>query len=462
MRSANRAGGEAPAIAKARIAVIHKAANAKALIDAIPSDVARRDIGLIFSHSQLLRRADKPEAAGALILSVPHDPSQAIDTDQWWVERRLVARKLLDIGDPKSAYRVARDAETPGKENYRIEHEFTAGWIALRFLNDPTTAQAHFTRMAEGVTNPISRARAGYWQGRAAEAMGRSTEARNYYAAGAQYPTAYYGQLARARLGYQDMPLRHPPERPGTNEAELVRAAELLYAIGERDLVAPMVADLGDRSTDAAALAAIGEIAAHHKDARSALLVGKGGLGRGLALEHYAFPTVGIPDYKSIGPSVDRSVVYAIARQESIFNQKTVSSAKAMGLMQVTPAAGKETAKKFGAKYDGKKLLSDPVYNVQMGAAELGDLMNGYRGSYILTFAGYNAGRGRVREWIERYGDPRDPTVDPVDWVERIPFSETRNYVQRVIENMQVYRVRFGGGSRLTIEADIRRGASAN
>jgi soluble lytic murein transglycosylase len=155
-------------------------------------------------------------------------------------------------------------------------------------------------------------------------------------------------------------------------------------------------------------------------------------------------------------------VVYAIARQESGFNQKIVSTAKAMGLMQVTPEAGRYIAKKFGAKYDQKRLLDDPIYNTQFGAAEIGDLLKDYRGSYILSFAGYNAGRGRVRDWVARYGDPRDPKVDPVDWVERIPFSETRNYVQRVMENMQVYRARFGGGSRLLIEADLRRGASAH
>ncbi len=238
-----------------------------------------------------------------------------------------------------------------------------------------------------------------------------------------------------------------------------MRAAELLYAIGERDLVVAITADLGERSTDTAGLAALGEVAGHNNDARAMLLVGKAALGRGLPLENYAFPTIGIPDYRAIGPAVDASVVYAIARQESIFNQRTVSSAKAMGLMQVTPEAGRETAKKYGASYDAGRLLSDPVYNVQMGAGELADLMDGYRGSYILTFAGYNAGRGRVREWIARFGDPRDPKVDPIDWVERIPFSETRNYVQRVMENLQVYRVRFGGGSKLLIEADLRRGA---
>ena len=133
-----------------------------------------------------------------------------------------------------------------------------------------------------------------------------------------------------------------------------------------------------------------------------------------------------------------------------------------MGLMQVTPAAARYVTMKFHAPYDERRLLSDQSYNVQLGAAELGELIADYRGSYILTFAGYNAGRGRVKEWIAKHGDPRDPKVDPIDWVERIPFSETRNYVQRVLENLQVYRVRFGGGSKLLIEADLRRGAASN
>jgi soluble lytic murein transglycosylase len=232
--------------------------------------------------------------------------------------------------------------------------------------------------------------------------------------------------------------------------------------VGERDLVVPFVADLGERSTDIAALAELGEIAGRNQDARCMTLIGKAALARGYALEHYAFPTFGIPDYRAIGPAVDSSIVYSIARQESMFYQGDISSAKAMGLLQVTPEAGRETAKKFAATFDQKRLLSDSVYNVQMGAAELGDLLEGYRGSYILTFAGYNAGRGRVREWISHFGDPRDPKVDPVDWVERIPFSETRNYVERVLENLQVYRVRLGGGPRLMIEADLRRGAAAD
>lgn len=456
LRNANRAGGDAPAIAKARIAVIKKANNAKAALDAVPSS-ARRDLGYIFSLAQWLRRNDREAEAGDLILSAPRDPSQTIDTDQWWIERRLAARNMLDLGDATKAYRIARDAAVPDRDNYRAEHQFTAGWIALRFLNDPATAIPHFAKIAEDTNQSIALARAHYWLGRSYEAQGRNSDARSHYQAAAQHPTAYYGQLAAARLNLKNITLRSTPARPAGLQ-DVVRGMEMLYAVGQRDMVAGAAADLGDRSNDAGALAAIGDVASRNGDARAMLLLGKAALGRGLPLETYAFPTIGMPNYTAVGPTVEKPLVYAIARQESTFNQRTVSSAKAMGLMQVTPAAGKYVAKKFNVTYNEKKLLSDPVYNVQLGAAELGDLLADYRGSYILTFAGYNAGRGRIRDWVARFGDPRDPKVDPVDWVERIPFSETRNYVQRVMENMQVYRIRFGGGDKLMIEADIRRG----
>ncbi len=466
LRAASRVGPTAVAIAKAWAAVIRKAPNARALLEAVPAE-AGYDLGYTFARAQWLRREDKATDAAGLILSVPRDAAQPINADQWWEERRLLARKLLDLGDAQTAYRIARDAAPPSKDQFRWEQPFTAGWIALRFLDDPANAITHFAKVAQGSGDPTTNARAGYWQGRAAEALGRKEEARGFYEVAARLGTAYYGQLARARLGYKDIVLRPPPElsperRAAVAQLEIVRATELLYAVGERDLVVPFVADLGERSTDIAALAELGEITGRNKDARCTLLIGKAALRRGYALEHYAFPTFGIPEYKAVGPAVDLSLVYAIARQESTFYQGDVSSAKAVGLMQVTPEAGRETAKRFGVTYDWKRLQTDSVYNVQMGAAELGDRMEGYRGSYILTFAGYNAGPGRVREWLAHYGDPRDPKVDPVDWVERIPFSETRNYVERVLENLQVYRVRLGGGPRLMIEADLHRGAAAD
>ncbi len=462
MRSAQRLGPSQVAVAKARAAVVNKASNAKALLDAVPAD-ARNDAAYIFAMAQWLRRNDKIAEAAQWMLKAPNTHAAIHDPEEWWTERRLLARKLLDIGDPQTAFRISSAAAIPEKEHPQVEALFTSGWIALRFLNDPAAAMPYFARIARAAEHPASLARSYYWQGRTAEAQGKRDEARRFYEHGARYPTAYYGQLARAKLGAGE--LRVPPPPPMAAHAprlEVVRAIEILYAIDERDLVVSAVADLADKATDMNALAAVAALTEKHRDARAMVLLGRTAVGRGLPFEAYAYPIAGLPRYNPVGPQVEPHIAYAIARQESGFHPRAVSSANALGLMQVTPAAGKYIAKKNGIAFDQKRLLNDPVYNVQMGAAELGDVIEAYRGSYILAFVAYNAGRGRVREWTERYGDPRDPKVDPVDWVERIPFSETRNYVQRVMENMQIYRVRFGGSPKLMIEADIRRGMAAN
>jgi len=466
MRAAQRLGGIEPAIVRARNAVNDRARNAEALIAALPVS-ARNDVGLLFSRIRHLRRHNRDEEAAKLMLAAPSNLGAGHDTDDWWKERRVLARTLIDLHQPKAAYLICRNAALPANENYRVESEFMAGWIALRFLNDPHTAAQHFARIrALGIENTTALSRALYWQGRAAEAAGRRQEAHAYYAAAAHHATTYYGQLAAARIGMHEIALVPPPamsaaRRAALSRAEIVRAVNLLYEIGERDLVITFVADL-ERNDNAGALTLIAGLAQKHGDARAAVLMGKDAIGRGLPLDYHAFPTYGLPRYAPIGPKVEPAVVYAIARQESAFNPRTVSSAKAMGLMQVTPAAGRYIAKTYGVKYNLRRLLHDNVYNVQMGAAELGGNIEAYRGSYILAFAAYNAGRGRVKEWIERFGDPRDPRVDPIDWVERIPFSETRNYVQRIMENLQAYRVRFGHGNRLMIEADIHRGSEVN
>jgi soluble lytic murein transglycosylase len=220
------------------------------------------------------------------------------------------------------------------------------------------------------------------------------------------------------------------------------------------------VAGLAEESSDVAVLVALAELTGRRNDARAMLQIGKPALARGLALDNYAFPTIGIPQHSAIGPEIERSVIYSVARTESAFDQRDRSSANAVGLMQVTPEAGRDTAKRFGVTYDWDRMVSDPVYNTQMGAAELSALLKEYTGSHIMTFAGYNAGRGRVRDWVKLYGDPRDPNVDAIDWVERIPLSETRNYVQRVIENLQVYRVRFDSDTSVMAKSDQRPGIS--
>ncbi len=459
LRAAQHLDAAELAIARARAAVNADAGNARALIAAVPA-AAQHDPGYMFSRIGWLRHTNKIKEAAQLMQEVPRDPAKLIDLDQWWVERRLLARKVLDLGDAKTAYEIANDAAPPLNENYRADQQFTAGWIALEYLHQPALALPHFARVAEGVVNPITLARSYYWQGRAAQALGLPQEAREAFENAARYPTAYYGQLARAQLHLDDVALREMPPPPAERRPlELGRVLEILYAVDERDLVAIMAADIADKTTDPAGLATLAEITARHNDARATLLIGKTALGRGFAFARYAFPDFGIPDYRQIGPQVERSVVYSIVRQESAFNTKVVSSAHALGLMQVTPEAGRNTARKFKVPFDQRRLLGDVAYNAQLGTAELGDDINTFRGSYILAFVAYNAGPRRAQEWIAQYGDPRNPKVDPIDWIERIPISETRYYVQRVLENMQVYRARLENNSNLLIDADLHRGS---
>ncbi|WP_407174885.1 transglycosylase SLT domain-containing protein [Bradyrhizobium sp. STM 3562] len=457
MRAAKRLGSGYVALAKARIAAYRKAPNLRALLEAVPYEL-RSDTGYLFAKIQLLRREEKFAEAAQLMVNAPRDPARLYNLDEWWVERRLLARKMIDAGEYRTAYVIARDAALPTRDIYKTEQEFTAGWIALRFLNDPTTAAQHFARIGVGSVNPTTLARAGYWQGRAAEAAGRMQEARAAYASAAEQSTSYYGQLARAKLGLPQLGLRSAPRSRSAERLEIVRAVQLLYELDEREIAVPIFADMGENG-DPEALVGLGELAHRYNDARGMLLVGKAALNRGLPFDFYAYPLNGIPQYRAIGPEVEQSVVFAIARQESAFNQAVVSPAQAYGLMQVTPDAGQYVCKRAGVAFDLRRMKSDPVYNTALGAAELGGLLEDYRGSYIMAFAAYNAGRGSLKKWIERYGDPRDPKVDAVDWVELIPFSETRNYVQRVMENLQVYRARFGGGTHLQIEADLHRGA---
>ncbi len=451
-RAAQRLGSDELAIVKACAA-----GNTDKALDLL-NDVAteaRSDLGYTLCRIRWMAHHDRIEDATRLMLAATPETMALQDTDEWWRERRSLARKLLDQGKFDTAYHVVRDAALPASNHYRADFHFMCGWIALRYRNDPATARAHFIHIDDDSVDPIVLARARYWRARVAEALGEKDAMRAGYEAAARYPTAYYGQLARAKLGLSTIELRVPhPVGATTLADERVRAAEMLYTLGERDVVLYFVADLAEQSNDVPVLVALAELTGRHNDARAMLQIGKPALARGLALERYAFPTIGIPQHSPIGPAIEPSIIYSVARTESAFDQKDKSSANAVGLMQVTPEAGRDTAKRFGVTYDWDRMVSDPVYNTQMGAAELSALLQEYAGSQLMTFAGYNAGRGRVRDWVKLYGDPRDPNVDPIDWVERIPFSETRNYVQRVIENVHVYRVRFENTAIATSKQD--------
>jgi soluble lytic murein transglycosylase len=278
-----------------------------------------------------------------------------------------------------------------------------------------------------------------------------------FYRRAAKHSATFYGQLARAKLGLPAGQMRaEPVAAEGNQRDEVVRTIELLYAIGEKELALPLISESAQRLEGADQMAALARIIARDKDARVSLAFGKLAAQRGMALDDLAYPVYGIPGYQPLGNSAARSVVYAIARQESAFDSRAHSSAGAKGLMQMIASTARRTASHMGIGFNEKRLLDDASFNAQLGAAHLGELLAEQGGSYILTFAAYNAGGKRVKEWMDAYGDPRNPKVDPVDWVERIPFSETRNYVQRVMENLTVYRTRFGEAGPAPLQTDLR------
>src|SRR4051794_11415987 len=255
----------------------------------------------MFSKIQLLRREEKFQEAAQLMLAASRDPHRLYNLDEWWIERRLLARKMIDIGEYRNAYLIARDAALPARDIYKTEQEFTAGWIALRFLHDPATAAQHFARIGVGSVNPTTLARAGYWQGRAAEAAGRTQEARRAYASAAEQSTSYYGQLARAKLGLPQIDLNGVPSSRarGIERLEVVRAAQLLYQLEERELAITVLADRG-KNGDADVLLGLGKLASPQGDARGMFLMGKPALNRALPFDFYPYPVTGIPPYQAI------------------------------------------------------------------------------------------------------------------------------------------------------------------
>ena len=432
--------------------------NAAGALAAVPV-ATRSDPLYTYAQIQYLRRADKLTEAAKLMLAAPRDPAR-IDGDAWWVERRVLSRAILDEGDALTAYKIAA-GHSAESDTAIAEAEFHAGWYALEFLNDPATAKKHFAAIRAVSDRPLSQSRADYWLGRAAEKAGNQAEATADYQAAGQYPTAFYGQLALARLGVKQLPIAPPPRPDAATKArfesrELVQVIQRLDSVNRGDRNDIFYRALAEQLTDPAEIALLAQMAEAEGDHQLALQVGKIASYRGLVVDTTAFPTSAIPSSANTG-TVEKPMVYAIARQESAFNPAAISSAGARGLLQLMPATAQLMAKAVGLPYSQARLTTDPAYNAALGAAFLGRLHDSFGGSFVMTFAAYNAGPSRVKSWVEKYGDPRDPNVDVVDWIERIPFTETRNYVQRIMENLQVYRARLGSPA-LTIHTDLKQG----
>lgn len=444
LRVADLAG--AKALAEAWAAVIKGDKKAAALLEAVPAN--QRSAGYFFAQSRNMRKNEKFADAAAFMLKAPRDKAALVDPDAWWAERRVLSRELVDQGDVKTAYRIvaAHSAESPTNA---ADAEFHAGWYALRGLNDAKTAAPHFARIAEVAGGPISLSRAYYWLGRAAEAGGPG-DAKDYYARAATYGTTFYGQLAAERIGRKALNVVYPTpsaaDRQAFSQREAVSAISRLEGAGYARYAEMLYRDLSNQLTSPGELALLAVMAEKQDNHYLALRVGKIAAQRGIDVGALSHPVGVIPSSANISGS-GKALAYAIARQESEFNVAAVSNAGARGLLQLMPGTAKDVAKKAGLAYSADKLTSDAGYNATLGAAFLGEQLGRFNGSYVLTFAGYNAGPSRADQWIARYGDPRGKDLDTViDWIERIPFSETRSYVQRVMENYQVYKMRLTGG----------------
>lgn len=450
-RVASLAG--ASALHRAWAAVTRNHKNARRLLEAVPA--SERSAGYVFARVRYLRRHKEYRAAAHLLGEVKLDPQQLIDPSQWWFERRVLSRELIDQGDYKLAYQVAANHQAESDADI-ADAEFHAGWYALRFLNWPKTAARHFARIEQVADGAISRARGYYWMGRAAEAGGGGS-ATTFYKEAANYPTTFYGQLAMARLGHSRARIAYPEptdaDRLRFAKRVEVAAIKHLEAAGGDLRATPFYYDLAYRLTSAGELALLAVMAEDRGDDHLSLKVGKIAASRGLDIGALAHPLGAIPSDANIS-GAGKALAYAVARQESEFNPEAVSGAGARGLLQLMPGTARKMARKAGLSYAPRKLTRDAAYNATLGATYLDDQLRRFDGSYVLTFAGYNAGPNRASEWVRRYGDPRGKPLDEVvDWIERIPYTETRNYVQRVMENYQVYKMRLTG--RMSIAADL-------
>lgn len=455
---------EARTLADARLKLSSRANGAESALARVPAHL-RLDTGLVFDHARYLRRRGQNETAIPLFLTAPAAPHDVGNPERWWTERKILARKALAEGHHQEAYELATGHGHESGVAF-AEGEFLAGWIALQYLNDTDTAFRHFKTLEAGVSTPISRSRGAYWMGRAAEAAGRRDEAAAHYTKAAAHSTTFYGQLAIARLSTSGTARLQLPNDPtpstaqasALNSNDMVRAFELLDEAGETALARSFVVQLASVLPDAPSLASLADLMAERGYPNLSVRVAKIAAGRNILLSERSYPTAVLPSYRQIGTPVERAFVYGLSRQESEFNPGAISHAGARGLMQLMPRTAREVARQISVPYQRARLTDDPGYNAMLGSAHLGDLLDDFAGSYIMTIAAYNAGAHRVSQWVETYGDPRSPSVDPIDWMENIPFTETRNYVQRVMENIQVYRARLANqAADLRIEQDITR-----
>ena len=428
------------ALAEARMRLKSGAGGVEKAVNAVPASL-QADPGFLYERAKWRRVRGQNEGARDILIK---PPSKLVRPDLWWREVDYQARQALRDGDISLAYKLAA-AHNPGDGKIQADAEFFAGFVALRFLEDPKTALTHFRRLHEGVSSPISKARGAYWAGRASEALKDGAGAKAWYAKGAQYLTTFYGQLAASKLS--DTPPALPADATPTpaevqafRRHELTRIVTMLDELGPNELFVAFSIALVERAkTPGERVLALNHIRSLGRTDTAVAVSRRVATREGHVLIEDAYPMIDLP--KGEGP--ESALVHAVIRQESGFDQRAVSRVKAQGLMQLMPATAKIVSKELGIKFDVGELTQNPSYNITLGSSYLHGLIGDFDGSYIAAIAGYNAGPGRIRRWIRDNGDVRRGEVDVLDWIEQIPIGETRNYVQRVLEALYIYRSRM-------------------
>jgi soluble lytic murein transglycosylase len=451
-------------LAEARIALqTRQRRGLQAAVDAVPS--SRQDNpGFLYDRAQYRRRTGRPEEAMPVAAQIDARQAAIVARDDIFRERRLYVPRALRAGNYRQAYNLVSNHGLTSGESF-ADAEWLSGWLMLRFLNQPQRAAEHFAHLSDNVSAPVSRARALYWRAEAARAMGQSAEAEQLSAEAARYSFTYYGQLAATRggrtatLSLPETAQLSSAARARFESRELVRALRLVSEVGNQRDFESIAFYLDDTLDDPAEIELLSQLAREQSYNRTALRSAKAGLFRNVVATNAAYPLIELPPTVRSRSRPEPALVLAIIRQESEFDVGAISSANARGLMQLIPSTAQAQARREGLTYQRAALTTDPAYNVTLGAAHLGDLIDSFNGSYVLAAAAYNAGPHNARAWISDWGDPRARSVDVVDWIELIPFGETRNYVQRVMENLQVYRHRLAGTPvPIELERDLHRG----
>jgi len=443
----------------ARIALARRARNVDAMIEAVPSHL-RSHPGLLYERAKW-RRAKKVDGVSDLLRQIDGKDVPAEGRGRLWDERAIATREELKLRNYLRAYQLAVPHGMNTGADF-AEAEWLAGWIALRLNGDATRSLGHFERMTAGVSSPVSLSRGYYWTGRARDALGQPEPALAAYSAAATHKYTYYGQLAAERTGDTKIDLGAPrvptgEDRTRFDSMPVVQAMRLLGEAGETEGFRLFAFFLDDQLTEPVELEMLSELTSRFTTPDVGVRVGKAGLQRGIVAPGASYPVLNLK--LSRQPEVERAYVLAITRQESEFNPNARSPAGARGLMQFMPATAKAEARLRSMPYAQAWLTERPEYNMTLGGLHLDTLIKQFGGSYIMTAAAYNAGPSRPNQWTRDYGDPRAGQIDPIDWVEFIPFSETRNYVQRVLENIQVYRHRLSGEPEdIRLGEDLKRG----